>query len=991
VQYKKLYLVFLAVYVLSCFLMYSFTGLSRELNPVAISDRENRWIIINGEWKYENGGLYGEVETGKALIYLDAQFRNINIECTINPVSGRAGVIFYMQNVLNYYELVLERQELFFILRMTNDTRYLASSKLPKEKYYVFKIIQEEDTVAVLLNNSLLFKVNDDTFTSGFFGLSVQNGKASFSNINVKGDPPIVLKNDSFDVSIDEKYGSIKSLLGSLDDGTVQFCNNTPLSPSNPWGWGTVILDYGEDLITSKEMRCRVYSSKGEVLTEYTGDKIRVEIKRRLSGSFLDEIYTINSFNELTLNTLGVVFRPDITMHVGEQSSYFLVENTPMVYHWFTGKNLAYLLVTHNNGRPPHLAIVLMNGEINGYTLLYNLGVKHIPLGASPVLFVTGKGIDGRKTEYTQPEIYIRPNKPLSFTLRYFLFKDWKDMEDKILNICKQPVFRYPRYIPVGKYMDIEVEVPQDIEITSVKMDGTEVLYVKVADDKYLVKALVKSAGLKRIDFSFSDGRETFILFEGMQNIRTLLNKRAEFILNYQIDSNPDSLGFLGIFPIDLLNKKSMASSQAGNCQQAGTGEITASALIPIYKNLVDPQEDEIKKIELYANEWLRGKCQDKDYACYLNPLNKAAGGDGMGFRIWNANWIATVYYYLSLFENRYLKLQTRDTYLLWAYNTLKWFFSNKPTYISPEPHMIRKVINELYNRNYKKEAKDLEEATEHTIKSILSQSRELEQKGKEWVMDANAFVPMATFLFIEGYDKEAYTFLDPTITDLGYSYDPRIQSAFRIWDDAASGYHYKLIPYPTMPHFWTSIVGYPLLLAYERYDKEEFLESAYNSIMSLYESYNSDYPFNLWGKMELGEAHSAFLPGLGLNTQERACSDQDGSFSTYLETFGTKCYITKTGRSINCSREDSRIVSWAAYPREYILEDAGYIISTAHISTVINSVKLKNDSIIIEIENLRKDDIETELKLSSIDKKSLKSMTIKMKALEKQFVEIRI
>jgi len=988
-RYKRLYPVFLTIYILSCSFMHSFTGLSKELNPDNIWGDKNNWTIINGEWKYDDGGLYGEVKSGKAIIYLDTQLRNINIECIINPISGRAGMIFYMQNILSYYELAIEKQEVFLILRTTNDTRYLASSKLPKGIQYVFKIIQEEDTITVLLNNSPLFKVNDNTFTSGFFGLSVQNGKASFSNINVKGDIPIALQNKSFKVSIDEKYGVIKSLLGSLDDGSVQFCNNTPLASSNPWGWGTVILDYGEGLVTSKEMRCRVYSNKGEVVTDYTGDKVRVEIKRRLSASFVDEIYTISSSNKLTLNTLGVVFRPDITMHVGEQSSYFLVENTPTVYHWFTGKNLAYLLITHNNGRPPHLAIVLMDGEINGYTPLYNLGIRHIPLAVSPVLFVTGKGIDSRKTEYIQPEIYIEPNKPLSFTLRYFLFKDWKDMEDKFLNLCKQPVFRYPRYIPVGRYIDIEAKVPPGIEITSVKMDGKELSYMKVADNKYLVKALVKSGGLQRIDFSFTDGREAFILFEGMRDIRNLLNKRAEFILNYQIDGSPDSPGFLGIFPIDLMNKRSMASSQVGNCQQAGTGEVTASALIPIYKNLVNPEEDEIKKIELYANKWLREKCQNKDYACYLNPLNKATGGDGMGFRIWNANWITTIYYYLSLFEDRYLKLQTRDTYLLWAYNTLKWFFSNKPTYISPEPHMIRKVINELYNRGYKKEAKDLEEAMEPTIKIILSQAKELGQKGKEWVMDANAFVPMATFLFIEGYNREAYTFLEPTITDLGYSYDPRVQSAFRIWDDAASGYYYKLIPYPTMPHFWTSIVGYPLLLAYERYDREEFLESAYNSIMSLYESYNFDYPFNLWGKMESGEAHSAFLPGLGMNTQERACSDQDGSFSTYLETFGTKCYITKTGKTINCDREDNRIVSWAAYPREYILEDTGYIISTTDISTIINYVELRDDFIILEIENLRRDNRETELKIISTDKKLLKSMSIKMKALEKQSIKI--
>lgn len=992
--YRVLFFCFLLVYIVLIVarsVINSAELPTREWKFDPTRDGLQGWNINTGKWEIYNNSILGESEISKSIAYREEVYVDLELESTIRLISGRAGIVFNFQNILNYYEVALENQEIFFIVRMTDKSRYISSAKISKAKEYTIRIIQKETNIKVSLNGKLIFNVEDATFSSGGFGLAVQHGKAYFSNISARGTAPLKLKNARLEIAVDERTGSIKSLVGSLDSNSVQFCDATALSQNNQWGWGTILLDYGKGLITSNDMERRIYVENNEVITEYINTDIKIEIKRKPKDEFLDETYVLTTTKDLTIDTLGVVFRPTITMHVGEQLSYFFVDNTPTVYHWFTGKNLAYLLITHNNGRPPHLAIVLVDGEMNGYSPLYNLGIRHIPLASSPVLFVTGYGIDKRESEYYQPRLQIGPDKPISFSLRYLLFNDWQDMEDKLIDVCNQPVFHYPRYVPVGKTISIEAKMPPGISLESAEIEGINLPILKMKESRYIIKLLVQKSGLQKVKFRFSNKKETYIFFEGMCNMRDLIEKRAEFILKYQFNANPQSPEFNGIFPVDLLTKESLADPNVGNCQQAGTGEITASSLMIIYKNLINPNKEEIENMEIYANRWLRGRCQDENYACYLNPLNKAIGGDGMGFRIWNANWIATIYYYLSLFDDKYLGLQSRDTYLLWAYNTLKWFFSNRPTYISPEPHMIRKIINELYNRGYKKEAKDLEEAMEPTIESILSQAQDLSQKGKEWTMDANAFIPMATFLFLEGYDREAMTFLEPNITDLGYSYDPRIQSAFRIWDDSASGYYYKLIPYPTMPHFWTSIVGYSLLLAYERYHKEEFLESAYNSIMSLYESYNYEYPFNLWGKMKLGEAHAAFLPGLGVNTQERACSDQDGSFSTYLETFGTKCYITKTGKTINCDREDNKITSWAAYPREYILENIGYRISTTSISTVINSIELKDDSVLIEIENLRKDTVETELRTSSIDGKLMKTNSVRLKSLEKQLLNIKM
>ena len=99
--------------------------------------------------------------------------------------------------------------------------------------------------------------------------------------------------------------------------------------------------------------------------------------------------------------------------------------------------------------------------------------------------------------------------------------------------MCNQPVFHYPRYIPVGRIISIEAKTPSGVNLDSAKIDDTDLPILKTGENEYIIKTTVRKSGLQKINFKFSNNKETYILFEGMHNIRELMEKRAEFILKY--------------------------------------------------------------------------------------------------------------------------------------------------------------------------------------------------------------------------------------------------------------------------------------------------------------------------------------------------------------------------------------------------------------------------------------------------------------------------
>jgi len=602
----------------------------------------------------------------------------------------------------------------------------------------------------------------------------------------------------------------------------------------------------------------------------------------------------------------------------------------------------------------------------------------------------------------------MRKGESKKVKFRYFLFYDWSDFERKMIELCNQPVFNYPHFVPRGIPFEVSITLPKNLSRIKANMKGKELKVKRVDENKCSCVIKAEEDGLQKISFEY-DNKKTFILFESMDNLRDLIQARTEYILSRQIILDPKDPKYGGIFIVDNLTEEKIFSSSKVTCQLAGTGEILNSATLVLFKNLAEPNLNEIKKVEITACEWLRKKCMDENFACYLNPLNKMEFKDSdwvyskdkidqyvnpnnpkeIGWRRWNAVFTVPIFYLLSLFDNSLLERENRDAYLLWALTLMRWFFSTEPNFGAGLIEFVPEIIRELKKRGFLMESKALEKEWDIFVSRLKEKINKIRDRDKELILDDASLIPCAIPLLLENYLNSAFPLIRMAESFLGYSYDPRIQSAFRTWDDAASGGYYDLGPYPTMPQLWTSIDAYVLVLAYDLTKDEKYIDLAYNTLMTFYEYYNYRYRWNKWGQMKKGQAHACFLPSLDMMTQERYCVDQDMAFIPYMESFGRRCYVTKSGKCINCHREGNKIISWAIYPCEYILDDEGISIKTDKLSAVINFIEKKEGAILVEVENLSNVSLDASIIFSS--PKIVKAQNVCLKPRERREILIKL
>jgi hypothetical protein len=219
--------------------------------------------------------------------------------------------------------------------------------------------------------------------------------------------------------------------------------------------------------------------------------------------------------------------------------------------------------------------------------------------------------------------------------------------------------------------------------------------------------------------------------------------------------------------------------------------------------------------------------------------------------------------------------------------------------------------------------------------------------------------------LLLDSKVDEAKCFLESLPYNIGISYDPRVQTTFRYWDDYLTDLPYGMMPYLTRPHFWSVADSYPLLQLYEATRDEAILNSAYQGVLAFYEHYNFGYRWNKWGEMRLGQGHPCFLPSHDLHTQERVCADQDPAFVTYLETFGSRCYVAPSGQAVNGAWHEQRLKSWAPFPREYHLDDRGLLLACEPYSLAIPWIEFGDHSIRALVKNLSRNPVGGKLSLT--------------------------
>ena len=810
----------------------------------------------------------------------------------------------------------------------------------------------------------------------------------------------IILKNDWLELGVSETDGCLHSLrlLSVTEPGAFEFVEKRSLTDQlSQCLWGQWELHDSFTTYKPSDTLLSVTNDRNRVLSKWENNAFSVSIQRELFGTHLAETVTLQAKQTLTVTDFQIAFRPVITnfldasnVAVGEHSSHIACDDPHIAYHWFTGGNYAHLMLTEVTGRSPHLGICLVEGRIHGLTTPYLRGgstlvndyLAYETHQMYPRLHVTGYATHKENDEYPQPLLDMSAGDSETFTLFYFSFESPEDFPIHVRDICKQPTFQYPRFWYVGKALCVDIQLPAHDMSLSAEYQGKALIPEKISDTEYKIAFIPEEPGLHKINITYGD-RQTFILLEAIHDVADLLEKRVDYILSTQQCLDPSDPRYGGIFMTDMPSGKWVTRDDVYTVQVAGSGEMVASGQLIVYKNLIDPDPEQIWKAELYANNWLRQHCQDEDFSTPLNPLNrlkyKARGwkykkglakifhnpdfNSEKAWRVHNANWIAPFYYLLSEIPEPLLTMQPSATYLDWAYQTYIWFFETEPHMSADQSYFIPRVIQKLRQSGRVDAAEHLEENWQHFVTRLQADANSF--KAGFHVFDDSMFYCSAIPLLLESKIEEAKHYLSNFACSVGLSYDPRVQTMFRYWDDYLTNAYYLMMPALTRPHFWSITDSYPLLQLYELTHDEAILNTAFQGILAFYEHYNFGYRWNKWGEMQLGQGHPGFLPSLDLHTQERTCADQDPAFVTYLETFGNRCYLTPSGKPLNASQEGNRLVSWSPFPREYHLDDRNLLLTCKPHSFVMPWIEISNGHIKLLARNLSRYSVDGQLNLS--------------------------
>jgi len=831
------------------------------------------------------------------------------------------------------------------------------------------------------------------------------------------------LKNDWLEVGVDEEDGCIHMLRVSSSTTSTgyEYVESTSLTdPLSHCLWGRWELQDSFATYNPSEAALSVVSEQNKVISRWETGGFLLSITREIHNSHLAETVTLQAKQTMAVIDFNVAFRPAVTdfldasnVSVGEHNSFIPTEEPRSAYHWFTGGNYAHLMLTQVTGRGPHLGIVLTEGRIHGLTTPYLHGgptlVNDYQAFSTrqmyPRLHVTSFATHKESDEYPQPILDMRAGDIETFTLFYFPFEQLENFTEQVRSLCQQPTFDYPRFWPVGKDMNILVELPSSELTLSAEYGAKGLTIEKIADTKYKLSLKLEKSGLHRVDFDYG-GKKTFVLLEAVHDVRELLDKRVEYILSTQQCMEQTDNRYGGIFMTDMPTGKWHTRDDLYTVQVAGSGEMVATGQLVVYKNLIDPNPSQIRQAEIYANQWLRLRCQDEDFSTPLNPLNRLKYKDlgwkyesgrarifnnpdfpaEKAWRIHNANWIAPFYFLMSEIPDALLTMQQSAVYLDWAYRTIKWQFETEPWMSADQSYFVPRVIEKLKLVGREDAAAELQSAWQRFVNKIAESAHRLADGFFNF--DDSMFYCSAIPLLLDSKIQEAECFLESLAFNIGISYDPRVQTAFRYWDDYLTDLPYLMMPYLTRPHFWSITDSYPLLQLYEATHDEAILYRAYQGILAFYEHYNFGYRWNKWGEMKLGQGHPSFLPSLDLHTQERVCADQDPAFVTYLETFGSRCYLTPSGKAVNARLYENRLESWAPFPREYHLDDRNLLLSCAPYSFSIPWIELGDSVIKVYIKNLSRNPVIGKLSLTGAIQVS---MTVPLDPYSGRYVSLKV
>lgn len=624
------------------------------------------------------------------------------------------------------------------------------------------------------------------------------------------------------------------------------------------------------------------------------------------------------------------------------------------------GGDFAKFAIWRRSNEAPHLAIYATEGNVatlGSFCRYSNKFLEQVSPSLDGVIFhrlsfiESGEQIDQlAEVDWLYDKQYqsmqLKPEEASSWGLVFTACNDQQDFYRKSSSYS-HPRWSYPSVIVQGGLFSATIELPASRKLKALRLKQVH----PAADvaDQYIsteqeLQSIVKqlnelclqisirldSAGECRLELELDNGQTDFIIFNVLQPVGELLDKRAEFLCSTSFNGNEKLERPYAFYPL------------------SNQGESLGKLSFILMKNLLaEPIPDQIHKVELSA------MMDIKNHWFVQGDFNKPKALYGSFYRIYDFDYIAHVFYLLSCMDERYLKFEASKTYLLWSAQILTMRLDPNTHSSKREKEeaelvgifvfYIEDLLNALLENNMDEAYQQLRTVWDDFTNQLSKRALHYVGAITEHFYDNAGFAPMCRALCAAGELTEAQKYAELIVANIGFSNDYRAYAPDRWWEALSYMTH----------SLWGGLVAGAARSVYEALEDVRLLQLSYNATMALFNCYDWHVQSTV-RKLEPGEAASTFsisapnlnMPQLSRNRfgqsvfkalddplfQKLFTSiegddwDMGEELAIYLQGFGTTTYLYDDENGQICcvngyivqDEDRYQVYSYAAYPTTY-------------------------------------------------------------------------
>lgn len=456
------------------------------------------------------------------------------------------------------------------------------------------------------------------------------------------------------------------------------------------------------DNVTSLSDDVRSVTQSGNQITvsylnnsanQYGIKNMQLTEKYSLNANYMQWDITVKntSGQSMEIGDLGVPLLFNQFWNSTQEVSY----TQRVLRHSFVGKNGSYIVWERPNGTGPYLIMVPMNGTSLEFKDLARRNEGPFALNEPkfeglPTFFIHSSWISQNRAGAYLPATSLtlanNASKTYSFKFR------WATDDAAVQDILYQEGLIDVQVVPG---MTVTTDLPAKADLHTTKTinsltaqypSETTIASAGGTNGHHLYNLTFSHLGQNNITVSYGSGETTVLQFYVIEPLETLINNRAQFLVNKQQENDSSKGWYKAFMQWDMLNKQKLTRDNwnpAGTWEDWHTGGSDDLGFAgPVFlseKNIYNPNQSEITALDNYLRYFIWGKLQKTDtYEVYRfyngsNPNNTGT------WRSYNYVHLANVYfnmYRITKLHGMTSYLNQND-YLLRAYNTLNSMYTH--------------------------------------------------------------------------------------------------------------------------------------------------------------------------------------------------------------------------------------------------------------------------------------------------------------------------